>query len=103
MTSSRPSSSETFGGPETSTPPTTNAEAEMREHDGMVSQHIKDSNISCQVVMMTAYATVNQLEYFAEVSAMYFVGGNYFPYDRDGLRVYDPKGVAMVELLWKVR
>lgn len=49
----------------------------------------------------TAYARKNQLEYFAELSAMYFVGGNYFPYNRRGLRRYDPEGYRMVESLWQ--
>lgn len=48
----------------------------------------------------SAYARKNQLEYFAELSAMYFVGGNYMPYDRDGLRKYDPTGYQMIEQLW---
>jgi hypothetical protein len=48
-----------------------------------------------------AYARKNQLEYFAELSAMYFVGGNYYPYDRKGLKEYDPTGYKMVETLWK--
>jgi hypothetical protein len=48
----------------------------------------------------SAYARKNQLEYFAELSAMYFVGGNYYPYDKEGLKRYDPKGYRMVEMLW---
>ncbi len=48
----------------------------------------------------SAYARKNQLEYFAELSAMYFVGGNYYPYDKEGLKKYDPKGYRMVEMLW---
>ena len=51
-------------------------------------------------VIESAYARKNQLEYFAELSAMYFVGGNYFPYDKAGLKKYDPEGYAMVEALW---
>jgi hypothetical protein len=47
-----------------------------------------------------AYAITNQLEYFAEVSAMYFVGGNYFPFDRAGLARYDGAGERMVRRLW---
>lgn len=47
-----------------------------------------------------AYAVHNQLEYFAELSAMYFVGGNYFPFDRAGLAKYDPVGERMVRSLW---
>lgn len=51
----------------------------------------------------TAYATTNQLEYFAELSAAYFVGINHFPFDREGLRRYDPAGAAMVEAVWSLR
>ena len=47
-----------------------------------------------------AYAARNPLEYFAELSAMYFVGGNYFPFDRAGVVRYDPAGAAMVSDLW---
>jgi hypothetical protein len=39
-----------------------------------------------------AYATVNQLEYFAELSSMYFVGCNYQPSNRRELMLYDPTG-----------
>lgn len=48
-----------------------------------------------------AYAARNRLEYFAELSAMYFVGGNYFPFDRAGLANYDPAGESMVRTLWR--
>jgi hypothetical protein len=34
---------------------------------------------------------------------MYFVGADYFPEDRAGLRAYDPTGYAMVEKLWGIR
>lgn len=47
-----------------------------------------------------AYARANQLEYFAELSAAYFVGINYMPFDRKGLQAYDPAGYRMVERLW---
>jgi len=48
------------------------------------------------------YAAVNQLEYFAELSMVYFVGGNHHPLDRSQLRAYDPDGYSMVEKLWEV-
>lgn len=48
------------------------------------------------------YAAQNHLEYFAELTAMYFVGGNYFPKNRAGLKAYDPAGYALVEKLWGV-
>jgi len=48
----------------------------------------------------SAYARKNQLEYFAELSAMYFVGGNYYPFNKVGLKKYDLQGYKMVEMLW---
>ena len=50
----------------------------------------------------SAYATTNQLEYFAELTCMYFAGCNYKPCNRSELKVYDPAGFAMVELFWRV-
>ena len=47
-----------------------------------------------------AYAAVNQLEYFAELSCMYFVGCDYQPFDRKELQRYDPVGYAMIEKMW---
>jgi hypothetical protein len=52
-------------------------------------------------VIREAYAVrSNQLEYFAELSAMYFVGGNYYPFDRAGIAKYDAAGERMVRTLW---
>lgn len=48
------------------------------------------------------YAAQNHLEYFAELSAMYFGGANYFPGDRAGLKTYDPEGYAMIRKLWGI-
>lgn len=48
----------------------------------------------------SAYAGKNQLEYFAELSAAYFVGLNYHPFDRQGLMRHDPAGYRMVESVW---
>jgi len=54
-------------------------------------------------IIPNAYARKNNLEYFAELSAMYFVGGNYYPYNKNQLKTYDPNGVYMVEKLWQVK
>ena len=54
-------------------------------------------------IVEKGYALSRPPEYFAELSAMYFVGGNYFPYDREGLKSYDPAGYAVVEKLWGIR
>jgi hypothetical protein len=53
-------------------------------------------------VLPKAYAVTNAKEYFAELSAMYFCGCNYYPFNRDQLRQYDPMGYAMVCKLWGV-
>jgi hypothetical protein len=50
----------------------------------------------------TAYAAVNPLEYFAELSAMYFFGCNYPPRNRSELLKYDPRGAALVARWWGV-
>jgi len=47
-----------------------------------------------------AWATVNQLEYFAELSCMYFVGCNYHPFNRKELKTYDPAGYATIKKMW---
>ncbi len=47
-----------------------------------------------------SYAATNQLEYFAELSCMYFVGCNYQPFNRKELQTYDAVGYAMIEKMW---
>ena len=46
------------------------------------------------------YAATNHLEYFAELTCMYFVGCNYHPFNKARLAVYDPPGYSMVEFMW---
>ena len=47
------------------------------------------------------YALTNQLEFFAELSCMYFIKCNYEPSDRRQLKAYDPVGYAMIRKMWK--
>ncbi len=49
------------------------------------------------------YALQNHLEYFAELSCVYFVGCNYYPFNREELKTYDPVGYAMIEEMWGVK
>lgn len=51
-------------------------------------------------VIPKAYAMVNQLEYFAELTAMYFGRCNYAPFNRTELKKYDPVGYAMIQKMW---
>jgi len=48
------------------------------------------------------YAATNQLEYFAELSCMYFVGCHYYPFNRAQLREYDPDGAALIRRMWSL-
>ncbi len=52
------------------------------------------------VILEEPYVMTNALEYFAELSCMYFCGCDYAPYNRNELRLYDPTGYAMIEQLW---
>ncbi len=47
-----------------------------------------------------AYASYSPLEYFAELTSMYFGTIEYSPKNKAELKAYDPKGYAMVEKLW---
>ncbi len=70
-------------------------------------EHARDSGLYHNVrdaetgeTIENAYALVNQLEYFAELSCMYFARCNYRPTDRGELKSYDPTGYAMIRKLW---
>ena len=71
--------------------------AYLAAKNGGLYKYVKDKKGK---VIAEAYAVHNQLEYFAELSAMYFVGGNYFPFDRNGIARHDPGGERMVRQLW---
>ncbi len=61
--------------------------------------NVKDENGE---VLEQGYAAVNQLEYFAELSMVYFVGGYYTPRTREELKAYDPSGYDMVRRMWRI-
>jgi hypothetical protein len=50
-----------------------------------------------------AYAIQNPMEYFAELSCMYFAGCDYSPRNRKELEAYDPEGYAMIRELWGIK
>ena len=54
------------------------------------------------VILEEPYVMTNALEYFAELSCMYFCGCDYAPYNRNELRPYDPTGYEMIEQLWRL-
>lgn len=47
-----------------------------------------------------AYALTTVQEYFAELSEAYFGLNDYFPYTKEELKEYDPKGYDVIDRLW---
>ncbi len=47
-----------------------------------------------------AYAAVNYIEYFAELSCAYLNKGRCFPFTRDELKTHDPTGYELMEAAW---
>lgn len=54
------------------------------------------------IILPRACALTNQIEYFAELSTMYFACCKCTPAGRDVLRQYDPTGYAMIGKMWGV-
>lgn len=50
-----------------------------------------------------AYAIRNHQEYFAELSAIYFVGGNYYTTSGHILIGYDGADAKMLTELWRLK
>lgn len=50
--------------------------------------------------VVKAYATTNQMEYFAETTEAYFGSNDFFPFVRGELQVADPEGYALMVKVW---
>ena len=61
-----------------------------------------ESVASAQGPVGRAYALNNYLEFFAELTEAYFVRNDFFPFNREELRQYDPVGYAMIESVWNL-
>ncbi|HRJ50150.1 MAG TPA: hypothetical protein PKU91_06435, partial [Phycisphaerales bacterium] len=48
----------------------------------------------------TAYALTSPQEYFAELSEAYFLRNDIYPFIREELLAYDPRGAELVRTLW---
>lgn len=53
--------------------------------------------------LQQAYATNNEMEYFAELSEAYYWVNDFYPFNKTDLASFDPAGLATVELLWEMR
>ena len=49
------------------------------------------------------YATTNQMEYFSEICEAYWGENDYFPFNYEDLKAYDPEGFALMEKVWGKR
>merc|ERR1712087_762379 len=47
-----------------------------------------------------AYALTNQMEYFSELTESLFGLNDFFPFDKQELREYDPQGFGVVNMVW---
>lgn len=47
-----------------------------------------------------AYALTNSAEYFAEVTEAFFSTNDFFPFNRNQLEQYDPRGYKLMQLVW---
>ena len=49
------------------------------------------------------YATTNQMEYFSEICEAYWGENDYYPFNYEDLKAYDPQGFALMEKVWGKR
>lgn len=49
------------------------------------------------------YATNDQMEYFSEICEAYWGENDYYPFNYDDLKEYDPQGFALMEKVWGKR
>lgn len=50
-----------------------------------------------------AYAMTNDTEYFSEITEAYFGKNDYYPFNYEDLRTFDPEGFALLEKVWGKR
>ncbi|MFT4557708.1 MAG: hypothetical protein ACI92S_003081 [Planctomycetaceae bacterium] len=75
----------------------------LAAYDNAMSQNLyRNAKNDKGGVFAAAYATQNQLEYFAETSCMFFARCNYQPYNRREFKAYDPVGYEMIRRQWKI-
>lgn len=70
-------------------------------------QHAKDQGLY-QIVqrnsgtITTAYAIKNVREYFAELSEAYFGESDFYPFNRQQLKIYDYQGYLAIQSAWNI-
>jgi Mlc titration factor MtfA (ptsG expression regulator) len=54
-------------------------------------------------VLADAYAASNSEEYFAELTEAFFGENDFYPWNGELLKIYDPEGYQMVATVWDVK
>jgi dipeptidyl-peptidase-4 len=50
-----------------------------------------------------AYALTNRFEFFAESTEAFFGKNDFFPYDKEDLKKYDPQTYLLMREKWRVK
>lgn len=75
----------------------------LNAYQNAMDQHLYDSVQRVRGPLQKAYATTNQMEYFAELSEALFGYNDFFPFTRPELKEHDPVGFKMVSEAWGVK
>ncbi len=71
--------------------------------DQAMADKLYDKVLRINAKRVKAYATTNQMEYFAEASEAFFGTNDFYPYVRSELKEHDPRLFVVLEKAWGLR
>ena len=77
-----------------------NNEKVLAAYRNAMEQGLYDEVLDYKGRTVRAYATTNQMEYFAELSEAYFYRNDFYPFLNAELKQHDPVGYALMVELW---
>lgn len=72
----------------------------MRAYKNALTQKLYQNVKTINDKYERAYALQSPFEYFAELTETFFGRNNYYPFNKNDLREYDPMGYEMIENTW---
>lgn len=69
-------------------------------YDAAVKSGLYDNVKHANGKMQRHYCLTNPQEFFAEMTESYFGKNDFYPYDREELKKYDPKTYKLIESVW---
>jgi len=72
----------------------------LKAYKNAMSQGLYDEVIDYRGRMVKAYATNNQMEYFAEATEAYFYRNDFYPFVNAELKRHDPAGHSLMVQVW---